>query len=289
MKKSRWLATAAVIAAATTAVVPALTLGGEPSAIAGPSRTAAEHLSLAADRATQPTRATPATLCSSQTAAVAGGAYTLQNNEWGSSAPECISSDGGADFTLASDSIDNATNTAPGGYPSLFKGCHWGLCTSSSGLPLPVSAMTPGTVTTNWTTTQPGTGSYDVAYDIWFNQTPTTTGQPNGAELMIWLNHHGAVQPFGAQVGTVSVGGRRYNVWFGNQGWNTISYAMTAPAASVSKLDIDQLVADAVSRGYIQKTWYLIDVEAGFELWQGGSGLATRSFAVNVKATGGGG
>ena len=106
-----------------------------------------------------------------------------------------------------------------------------------------------------------------MAYDSWFNQAPTTSGQPNGAELMIWLNRNGSVQPFGSQVASnVSIGGRGYNVWFGNQGWNTISYTMTSPATSVSNLDIDQLVADAVSRGYIQNSWYLIDVETGFEL-----------------------
>ncbi len=37
-----------------------------------------------------------------------------------------------------------------------------------------------------------------------------------------------------------------------------------------------------VSRGYTKSSWYLIDVEAGFELWQGGAGLATNSFSVNV-------
>jgi len=41
-------------------------------------------------------------------------------------------------------------------------------------------------------------------------------------------------------------------------------------------------VADAVSRGYIASSWYLISVEAGFELWHGGAGLATNSFSVNV-------
>jgi hypothetical protein len=33
---------------------------------------------------------------------------------------------------------------------------------------------------------------------------------------------------------------------------------------------------------------WLIDVEAGFELWQGGAGLATSSFSVNVNGSGGG-
>jgi hypothetical protein len=229
-------------------------------------------------------QAATTTLCNSQTAAVSGGAYTVQNNEWGSSAPECISTDGNADFTVANSSISNATNGGPGGYPSIYKGCHWGACTQASGFPIQVSALRPGTVTSSWSTSQPGGGnSYDVAYDIWFNQTPTTSGQPNGAELMIWLNHNGSVQPFGSQVASnVSIGGRGYNVWFGNQGWNTISYTMTSPATSVSNLDIDQLVADAVSRGYIQNSWYLIDVEAGFELWQGGAGLATTSFSVST-------
>ncbi|HEY2128998.1 MAG TPA: cellulose binding domain-containing protein [Streptosporangiaceae bacterium] len=37
-----------------------------------------------------------------------------------------------------------------------------------------------------------------------------------------------------------------------------------------------------MSRGYTKPSWYLIDVEAGFELWQGGAGLATNSFSVNI-------
>jgi cellulose 1,4-beta-cellobiosidase len=138
-------------------------------------------------------------------------------------------------------------------------------------------------VTTSWATTQPGTGAYDVAYDIWFNTTPHAAGQPDGTELMVWLNHNGPVQPFGSQAGTASIGGRSYNVWYGKQAWNTVSYTMTTPATSVTNLDIGQLTADAVSRGYIGKSWYLIDVEAGFELWQGGAGLATNSFSVGVS------
>ncbi len=42
----------------------------------------------------------------------------------GSSAPECISTDGSADFTVANSSISNSTSGAPGGYPSIYKGCH---------------------------------------------------------------------------------------------------------------------------------------------------------------------
>lgn len=224
------------------------------------------------------------TLCRTQTRAVAGGSYSVTNNEWGSGAPECITTSGNAAFTVARSAIRNATNGAPGGYPSVYRGCHWGACTTHSGFPVRVARLRTGAVTTSWNTSQPGGSSaYDVAYDIWFNQTAATNGQPDGAELMVWLNHHGSVQPFGSEVATnVSLGGHRYNVWFGKQGWNTISYTMTSRATSVSGLDIGPLAWDAARRGYLQKSWYLVDVEAGFELWQGGAGLATNSFSVSV-------
>jgi hypothetical protein len=231
-------------------------------------------------------RAASSSLCAEQTASVSGGSYTLQNNEYDSSASECVSTDGNADFTVANSGIANSTSGSPGSYPSLYKGCHWGLCSTGSGLPIAVSSMGTGDVTTSWSTTQPGgSNTYDVAYDIWYNQTPTTAGQPNGAEVMIWLNHNGGVQPFGSQIASnVVIGGVSYNIWEGSQStWDTISYTMNTPETSVTNLDVDQITQDSVNRGYIQKSWYLIDVEAGFELWQGGAGLAANSFSVNVN------
>jgi hypothetical protein len=227
---------------------------------------------------------TVGSLCSSQRRAVVGGAYMVQNDEWGSGAPECVAVATGGGFTVAKSAIAKSAGGSPGGYPSIYRGCHWGICTPGSGLPVPASRLlSPGTATTSWATTQPSTGAYDVAYDIWFNQAPTTSGQPDGAELMIWLNHKGSIEPYGSQVGTATIDGRSYQVWFGQQGWNTISYSMVTGTTSVQDLDIGKFVADAMSRGWIQKSWYLIDVEAGFELWQGGAGLATDSFAVNVR------
>jgi hypothetical protein len=223
-------------------------------------------------------------LCQSQTAPVDGGAYTVENNEWGSSALECVTTDGGADFKVANSSILNATDGAPGGYPAIYKGCHYGACTDGSGFPVKVSDIGRGTVTTSWSTSQPGGRSvYNVAYDIWFNQTSNTSGQPNGTELMIWLNHRGHIQPYGSQVASnVSIGGRGYNVWFGKQAWNTVSYTMTSGASSVNVMGLRPLIQDAVRRGYIKPSWYLVDVEAGFEVWRHGAGLATRRFSVHV-------
>jgi hypothetical protein len=226
------------------------------------------------------------TLCGSQTASVDGGAYTVDNNEWGSSAPECITTNGNAEFRVANSSIANGGQGAPGGYPHIYKGCSYGACTSGSGLPIRVSRIRAGTVTTSWRTRQPGGSSiYNAAYDVWFNKTPTTSGQANGTELMIWLRRHGPKHPYGSQVATdVSIGGRRYNVWYGAaHGFNTVTYLMTTPATSVRNLDLRPLEANAVGHGYLRRSWYLISVEAGFEVWQGGRGLATRSFSVDVN------
>ena len=235
-------------------------------------------------------QAATTTLCQEETSPVSGGTYKVQNNEFDSSASECVSTDGNADFTVGNSSIGNATNGSPGAYPSIYQGCHWGTC-SPGGLttsPIAVSALTSGAVTTSWSTTQPGGSSdYDVAYDIWFNQTPTTTGQPDGTELMVWLNHNGPVQPFGSEVASnVGVDGTNYNIWEGTQAsWNTVTYEMTTPATSVTNLDIGALTQDMVSRGYTQRSYYLIDVEAGFELWQGGAGLKTDSFSVTLNGS----
>ena len=203
-------------------------------------------------------QAATTSLCQEQTASVSGGTYIVQNNEFDSSASECVTTDGNADFTVANSSIANATNGEPGAYPSIYQGCHWGNC-SSGGLtssPIEVSSLTTGKVTTSWSTTQPGGSSdYDVAYDIWFNQTPTTSGQPNGTEIMVWLNHNGSVQPFGSEVASnVSLGGHTYNVWYGAQSsWDTVTYDMTSGSTSVSNLDVGTLAQDSVSRGYISE------------------------------------
>jgi len=237
-------------------------------------------------------QAATTSLCQEQTASVSGGAYIVQNNEFDSGASECVTTDGNADFTVANSSIANATNGEPGAYPSIYQGCHWGNC-SSGGLtssPIEVSNLTTGKVTTSWSTTQPGGSgnAYDVAYDIWINQTPTTSGQPNGTEIMVWLNHNGSVQPFGSEVASnVSLGGHTYNIWYGTQSsWDTVTYDMTSGSTSVSNLDVGTLAQDSVSRGYTKSAWYLIDVEAGFELWQGGAGLATNSFSVDISGSG---
>jgi hypothetical protein len=212
---------------------------------------------------------------------VDGGTYIVQNDEWNSTAAECITTDGRAQFTVANSSIYEPARGDPGGYPSIFSGCSAGVCTVGNKMPIRVGRLKPGMVTSSWSTTQPPDGAYDVAYDIWFNHAPSTSGAPDGGELMIWLAHRGGSQisPAGAPVAHATIDGYAFTIWLwrSNQGYNRISYVMDHPAGSVQDFDIAGIAADAASRGYLAATSYLLNVQAGFELWQGGSGLATHA------------
>jgi cellulose 1,4-beta-cellobiosidase len=221
-----------------------------------------------------------------QLSTIAAGDYNIQTNEWNSSLQQCITTSGTA-WSVTTANFNMATNGAPATYPSIYKGCHWGNCTSNSGLPIQVSKLT--SATTSWSTTQVGSGAYDVAYDLWFNSTPTTSGQPDGTEVMIWLNSRGGVQPFGSRTATASIAGLNWDVWTGQQSaWKIISYVLNPGGASLSNLNALALIQDAVSRGSINSAHYLVDAEAGFEIWQGGQGLGSNSFSFSATGDSGG-
>jgi hypothetical protein len=219
---------------------------------------------------------------------VGGGAYVVQNDEWNSTAPECIATTGNAQFTVVSSSIRNPVSGDPGGYPAIFSGCSAGVCTAGNKMPIRVSDLRPGMVTSSWTTTQPPCGAYDVAYDIWFNRTRFTSGPPDGGELMIWLAHRGGrqVAPGGVPVARVTIGGYSYRIWLwsgSRRGREQISYVMDHGTHSVKNLDLSAIMSDAARRGYFAGNSWLLNVQAGFEIWHGGVGLSTKSFTMNVR------
>jgi hypothetical protein len=205
--------------------------------------------------------------------------YAVQTNEWNSRDTQCLRvNDVAFEVTEASFGLPGAG--PPASYPSIYKGCHWGHCTSQSGMPVRVAGMPA--IASAWRVVAPGAGAYDIAYDLWFNKAPTASGQPDGTELMVWLDHRGGVQPAGAQVGTVSIAGATWDVWKGPmKGWTYVAYVRQTPSDAVD-LDLRDFTRDAVARGAIDPAWFLIDIEAGFEIWQGGAGLASMAFSADV-------
>ncbi len=219
------------------------------------------------------------------TVSVMGGQYVVQNNVWGATTAQCISvpDTNQAAFTVTSSSHNQGSVAA---YPSIYKGCHWGACTSGSGMPIQVSQLSSAPF--SWSVTRASSGTWNIAAEAWFSpSTSSTNGYGGGAELMIWLDYTG-MQPSGSQVGTATIAGATWQVWYSNIGWNYIAYRRTSAATSISA-NLRDFINDAMSRGYIQSSWYLHDLEAGTELMSGGAGFRTNSFSFAVNGGGGGG
>jgi hypothetical protein len=95
------------------------------------------------------------------------------------------------------------------------------------------------------------------------------------------------VQPVGSRVATVNLAGAAWDVWSGNSGWNVISYVRQSAATSAS-FNVSTFWNDVVSRGFGQNSWYMTSVQAGFEPWVNGTGLAVTNFSYSIGGSGGG-
>ena len=233
----------------------------------------------------QPASAAPVICEKYGSTSIQNGRYIVQNNLWGAETAQCIDVNQNGGFTVTQADHNKATNGAPAAYPSIYAGCHYTNCSSDSNMPIQVSQI--GSATSSIGVSYPGSGTWNAAYDIWLDPNPSIDGQ-HGAELMIWLNRQGSIQPIGSPVGNVTIAGRNWEVWYGNTGWHVISYISASPITSFN-FSVMDFVNDVISRGHITNSWYLTSIQAGFEPWIGGAGLAVTSFSASVTRGGGSG
>lgn len=257
------------------------------AALAGAGLTAAGLLGTGAASAAT-TQMCTATGGQYQSTAVDDGAYYVGTDEWNSTAAECVTTDGNADFTVTQSAIDAAAGGSPGAYPSISTSDNGDISAGHDGLPIQVGAI--GDPVSSWSTTQPSSGTWDVSYDNWYGTGPATSGEDGGTELMIFLNYQGLSLGTPNVASDVSIDGATYNVYSqqrtdsGNS-WNLIMFVATTATTSVSDLDFGDFTRDALGYGYLQSSWYLNEVSAGFEIWTGGAGLATNSFSFSAGTT----
>ncbi|MDT0610888.1 GH12 family glycosyl hydrolase domain-containing protein [Streptomyces lancefieldiae] len=207
------------------------------------------------------------------------GRYVVQNNRWGTSATQCVTAtDTGFRISQADGSAP--TNGAPKSYPSVFNGCHYTTCSPGTKLPARLSTISkaPSSISYGYV----GDAVYNASYDIWLDPAPLTDGV-NQTEIMIWFNRVGPIQPIGSPVGTATVGGRTWEVWTGSNGANDVLSFVAPSAISGWNFDVMDFVRATVARGLAEDDWYLTSVQAGFEPWQNGTGLAVNSFSSTVE------
>ncbi|MCX2951541.1 GH12 family glycosyl hydrolase domain-containing protein [Lentzea sp. NEAU-D7] len=214
------------------------------------------------------------TICDQYGSTTIQGRYVVQNNRWGTSAQQCINVTSSG-FQITSQQGSSPTNGAPVSYPSAFLGCHYTNCSPGSTLPMQVSRIRSATSSINY---RYAGGTYNASYDIWLDPTPKTNGV-NQMEIMIWFNRQGSIQP----IGSTTIGGRNWQVWRGSNGSNNvISYVAPSPINSWSFSVLD-FINDVRARGAITNSWYLTSIQAGFEPWNGGVGLAVDNFSASVS------
>jgi hypothetical protein len=201
---------------------------------------------------------------------------------WGASTPQCIEVYQDSSYFKVTLSGHNNGNSVAA-YPSIFKGCHWGWCTTNNN-PMPVSIRNIESAPFIWTVnTQDVSGTWNAAFDIWF--APQSTGNNYSAELMIWLDYHGGATPAGSYQGTIEIGGIKWNIYFvAWSSWNYIAYRAASPLDSINA-DLRDFIDDAAKRGYLNSPWYLHAIEAGFEIFSGGQGLTANYFSTSVIKT----
>ncbi|GAA3683174.1 glycosyl hydrolase family 12 [Lentzea atacamensis] len=218
------------------------------------------------------------TICEQYGSTTIQGRYVVQNNRWGTSAQQCINVTS-TGFQITRQDGSSPTNGAPVSYPSAFLGCHYTNCSPGSTLPMQVSRIRSATSSINY---RYAGGTYNASYDIWLDPTPKTNGV-NQMEIMIWFHRQGSIQPIGSAVGTTNIGGRTWQVWRGSNGSNNvISYLAPSQITSWS-FNVMDFINDVKNRGAITNSWYLTSIQAGFEPWNGGTGLAVNNFSASVS------
>ncbi len=221
-------------------------------------------------------------ICEQYGSTTIGGRYVVMNNRWGTTAQQCINvTDTG--FSITSQQGVGNTSGAPVSYPAVYYGCHYTNCSPGTALPMRVSDIR--SLTSNISYSYVSGATYNASYDIWLDPSPRTDGN-NAMEIMIWFNRQGSIQPIGSRVGTTTIGGRTWEVWQGSNGTNNvISYV--APSAITSwNFNVLEFINDVRTRGAITSAWYLTSLQAGFEPWIGGAGLAVNNFSVAINSGG---
>ena len=261
----------------------------------------------------------PAIDASMQRAAVTGTdckKYIINNNNWGNESTTYQSlSYTGNSFT------DTVTSGSGGGanvvsFPSIYIGANGQIgggtfnTWADSGLPKQISTMTSVKTEFKWSGGTSG-GNYNATYDVWFAKSQPTAGSYNdgiSGLLMVWLYKPGASQPIGnsGNTRTASIAGHTWTVWRGPRnttatgtdgtGRPVISYVANDSPVKDLNFDLKDFINDAVTNGNadmsagggitqaFSSSWWLTDVFAGFEIWNGSDAKGLQdTFTCVVK------
>jgi xyloglucan-specific endo-beta-1,4-glucanase len=222
------------------------------------------------------------------------GNYAVQvdtyNANGGSDCVTATTGSGCVGFTATPNLNLPSNASAPGGYPSIVYGWHYGQFHGSYTSAKQISAI--GSLPSSWAFTVPSSNvKFDVSYDIWANSAGGNPSQPDGnsLEMMIWLDETSDVVPAGTPLNggtTVTIAGQAWQIYTGMVNtWHYIAYKRSPSTTPFSNVDLKAFLSDAATRSVgITNSWYLLSVEAGFEIWKGSSSTVFTTTGFSVSA-----
>jgi hypothetical protein len=257
----RWLTPIALAAAAVTLAAVTVPAGAQPA------QAAASRLTIC--RQYQHVRVESAD----------GTSYAVRNDFWGTTRT-CLRNVGlGPNFTVTRIGA-NIIHGKVMSFPYILRGCSWGICSRNAGLPARVSKLRRPEAT--WHTRTQARGRWNAALDTWFGKRDIKTGQAAGAELMVWLNTRNLPR---SSLRTVRIDGTEWYLahWRASghgKTWNYIQFRRVHRTSGVTRLKLWPFIRKAEQMHLIRRWWWLLNIEAGFEIWNGGKGLATTTFSA---------
>jgi hypothetical protein len=227
-------------------------------------------------------------------ASVSVGSYVVSSNYWnqatcpGTQCMEVNTATGAFSVTQGPPPCGNEVAS----YPNILYGCSYGSCSPKTILPMPVSKVSKLSSSWNFSVGGGKDDRYNVSYDIWFcpDDNCGASGFPKGLELMIWLDYKNA-KGWKDHVGTVKISGYEWDVWVADmaaggavESWKYMNYIIRpSKVTSVTDLDLNAFIQDAMARGLVQSTWYLYAVQAGMEVRSGGMPFTSDKFSVSIN------
>jgi hypothetical protein len=228
-------------------------------------------------------------------ASVNVGNFNIQSNYWnvgvcpGEQCIEVNTSTGAFSVTQGIPDCGDHVSS----FPNVLYGCSYGNCSPGSVLPMPVKSVYK--LNSSWDFAVGGTSNdrWNAAIEIWFcpDDTCGADGFPGGFELMVWLDYSNA-KGWKDHLGTADLAGYTWDVWKGDmaaagalKSWGYMNYIIKGPMiTSVTKLNLNAFVKDAIERGYLPDTMYMFAVQAGSEIRSGGIPFNSNSFSLSINA-----
>lgn len=248
---------AAAVPSSSASPTPTSTSGVPPTSIA-PSATPPKAPTPRASTAA-PARScgSPAFTTSDPDGGWSSGGYYVHNNMWNAdeAGPETLHACAYNNWYV--DSTQSAS-TSVKTYPNVHKDIN-----DMNGAPFNDYSV----IRSTFAGRGPGTGIYDVAYDLWLNG----VGDGDGVtELMVWTENR-KQQPSGDKVTTYTAGGATYDVWADDDGYVAFVSRATQYSGSV---DLKAMIAWSIGKGFIPPNPTVNQIGYGIEFCSTDGGKA---------------